>query len=195
MSARAIRARGRPPTQRSRPKRALPSQPQWADQTSMLLLVLLQAHGDTSGARPLSQALLEQQLLLQEHPHVDYMLRTPEAEDADKGIVMQAKGARMLFKIAFDAATEDPNPDSRNQAVRTMFDLLALGASRIDIDPEEYRKQLTAEHGVDPLSVPHGADFVTEEAFHAATMDPRFASVQMQDLFAGFAGGAEHEEL
>ena len=164
----------------------------------MLLLVLLQAHGDTSDARPLSQALLEQQLLLQEHPHVDYMLRTPlapETEDADKGIVMQANGARMLFKIAFDAATEDPNPDSRNQAVRTMFDLLALGASRIDIDPEEYRKQLTAEHGVDPLSVPHGADFVTEEAFHAATMDPRFAHVEMEDLFAGFAGGAAHEEL
>ena len=164
----------------------------------MLLLVLLQAHGDTSDARPLSQALLEQQLLLQEHPHVDYMLRTPlspETEGVDKGIVMHANGARMLFKIAFDAATEDPNPGSRNQAVRTMFDLLALGASRIDIDPEDYRKQLTAEHGVDPLSVPHGTDFVTEEAFHAATMDPRFASVQMQDLFAGFAGGAEHEEL
>ena len=158
----------------------------------MLLLVLLHAHGDTSGARPLSQALLEQQLLLQEHPHVDYMLRTPETEDADKGIVMQSNSARMLFKIAFDAATEDPTPGSRNQAVRTMFDLLALGARRFDIDPEEYRTQLTAEHGVDPLSVPHGVDFVTEEAFHAATMDPRFANVEMQDLFAG---GAGHEEL
>jgi hypothetical protein len=45
---------------------------------------------------------------------------------------------------------------------------------------------------VDPLSVPHGVDFVTEEAFHAATMDPRFANVEMQDLFAG---GAGHEEL
>merc|ERR1712194_379836 len=117
-------------------------------------------------ARPLSQALLEQQLLLQEHPHVDYMLRTPlspETEGVDKGIVMHANGARMLFKIAFD--------------------------------PEDYRKQLTAEHGVDPLSVPPGADFVTEEAFHAATMDPRFAHVEMEDLFAGFAGGAAHEEL
>ena len=30
------------------------------------------------------------------------------------------------------------------------------------------------------------------EAFHAATMDPRFANVEMQDLFAG---GAGHEEL
>ena len=137
----------------------------------VLLLVLLQAHGDTSDARPLSQALLEQQQLLKEHQHVDYMLRTPDAEDADKGIVMQANGARMLFKIAFDAATEDPSRDSRNQAVRTMFDLLALGASRTDIDPEEFRTQLIAEHGVDPLSVPHGADFVTEEAFHAATLE------------------------
>jgi hypothetical protein len=106
--------------------------------------------------------------------------------------VMQSNSARMLFKIAFDAATEDPTPGSRNQAVRTMFDLLALGARRFDIDPEEYRTQLTAEHGVDPLSVPHGVDFVTEEAFHAATMDPRFANVEMQDLFAG---GAGHEEL
>ena len=182
------------PTQRALPSRGALAEP-FADQTSMLLLVLLQARGDTSGARSLSQALLEQQLLLQEHPHVDYMLHTPETENADKGIVMQTNGARMLFKIAFDAATEDPNPGSRNQAVRTMFDLLALGASRIDIDPEDYRQQLTAEHGVDPLSVPHGADFVTEEAFHAATMDPRFAHVEMKDLFAGFAGGAAHEEL
>ena len=163
----------------------------------MLLLVLLQAHGDTSesDARPLSQALLEQQQLLKEHQHVDYMLRTPDTEDADKGIVMQANGARMLFKIAFDAATEDPSRDSRNQAVRTMFDLLALGASRTDIDPEEFRTQLIAEHGVDPLSVPHGADFVTEEAFHAATLDPRFANVEMHDLLAGFAGDEQHEEL
>ena len=161
----------------------------------MLLLVLLQAHGDTSDARPLSQALLEQQQLLKEHQHVDYMLRTPDTEDADKGIVMQANGARMLFKIAFDAATEDPSRDSRNQAVRTMFDLLALGASRTDIDPEEFRTQLIAEHGVDPLSVPHGADFVTEEAFHAATLDPRFANVEIHDLLAGFAGDEQHEEL
>ena len=165
-----------------------------ADQSIMLLLVLLQAHSDTD-ARPLSQALLEQQQLLREHQHVDYMLRTPDTEDADKGIVMQANGARMLFKIAFDAATEDPSRDSRNQAVRTMFDLLALGASRTDIDPEVFRAQLIAEHGVDPLSVPHGADFVTEEAFHAATLDPRFANVEMHDLLAGFAGDEQHEEL
>ena len=38
----------------------------------MLLLVLLQAHGDTSDrdARQLSQALLGQQQLLKEHQHI-----------------------------------------------------------------------------------------------------------------------------
>ena len=161
----------------------------------LLLDVAAQPPSEANGA------LRRQLERLEDHPYADYVLVTDM--EHDKAIRLMADGARISFRVAFDAA-RGIHPQvplaARQQAVRSMFDLLALGAKKHDCHPEDFRKQLTEEFEFDPLSVKNGADYLTEEAYSTVLQDPRFESINqhgLDDLVQMFApeftGG--HEEL
>ena len=138
--------------------------------SSALLSLSLVALLQRSAAKPPTQALMEQLELLKEYHYADYVLRSDPTHD--KGIRLGADGARLMFHIAFEAAQY-----GNTQAVRSMFDSLSHGARVNDCHPDDFRKQLTEEFGVDPLSVEPGSDFMTEEAIDVALKHPRFDGV------------------
>ena len=166
-----------------------------------LVSVYVLVHADTPP--PMSQALSEQVELLKEHPWADYVLRSDP--DFDKGVGLMADGAKLLFKIAFDAAINETRPVARRQAVRAQFNLLAMGAKKNDCRPEDFQQQLADEHGFDPLEEENGAEFLTEEAFQAALNAPNFFEmkqhggydlVQMfSEVFAADRGETEDAAL
>ena len=109
-----------------------------------------------------SRALATQRQTLAENPGFSYMLISFPDNTQDMGIEFSTEGPKIFFHMAtVRAAAGEPI------AVRLMYRLLLDGARRSQLQrygdvASHIRKQLTAEFGTDPRTVPEDARMVPE---------------------------------